>query len=179
MSEQKYKSYRYYEGLCSTKDIVKELAKVLSIGVRSNEVKDETGNVLLEPFILQSKNWDIVYPAPDSTITVDWSNMTAEEYKAKILNQVSQISDTVILKTTTTPVEVEKAVDDLVEDSDVLKESLTMYLELYKPTYIANAEEYPLDCERQGIIPKVITKSMHEDALSITKRIEEIGRAHV
>ena len=94
MSEQKYKSYRYYEGLCSTKDIVKELAKVLSIGVRSNEVKDVEGNTLLPPFILQSKNWDIVYPKPDSTINIDWDNMTADEYKEKILNQVNQISDT-------------------------------------------------------------------------------------
>lgn len=174
MSEQKYKSYRYYEGLCSTKDIVKELAKVLSIGVRSNEVKDVEGNTLLPPFILQSKNWDIVYPKPDSTINIDWDNMTAEEYKAKILNQVNQISDTVILKTETTPVEVDSAKDDLVEDSDALKKSLTMYLEIYKPTYVANPEEYPLDCEREGVIPKVITKDMYKNALSVTKRIEEI-----
>ena len=174
MAEQKYKSYRYYEGLCSTKDIVKELAKVLSIGVRSTEVKDAEGNTLLDSFILQSKNWDIAYPKPDSTLTIDWDNMTAEDYRAKILNQINQISDTVILKTTTTPVEVGKAKDDLVEDDDILKESLTMYLEIYKPTYIANPEEYPLDCEREGVIPKVITKDMYKEALSITKRVEEI-----
>lgn len=174
MAEQKYKSYRYYEGLCSTKDIVKELAKVLSIGVRSTEVKDAEGNTLLDSFILQSKNWDIAYPKPDSTLTIDWDNMTAEDYRAKILNQINQISDTVILKTTTTPVEVGTATDDLVEDDDVLKESLTMYLEIYKPTYIANPEEYPLDCEREGVIPKVITKDMYKEALSITKRVEEI-----
>ena len=174
MSEQKYKSYRYYEGLCSTKDIVKELAKVLSIGVRSNEVKDVEGNTLLPPFILQSKNWDIVYPKPDSTINIDWDNMTADEYKAKILNQVNQISDTVILKTETTPVDVNTAADDLVEDNDTLKKSLTMYLEIYKPTYVANPEEYPLDCEREGVIPKVITKDMYKNALSVTKRIEEV-----
>lgn len=175
MSEQKYKSYRYYEGLCSTKDIVKELAKVLSIGVRSNEVKDANGNTLLAPFILQSKNWDIVYPKPDSTVNIDWNNMTAEEYKEKILNQISQISDTVILKTTTTPVNVEGVAGDLdLEDSDALKESLTMYLEIYKPTYIANPEEYPLDCEREGVVPKVITKDMYKKALNVTKRIEEI-----
>lgn len=175
MSEQKYKSYRYYEGLCSTKDIIKELSKVLSIGVRSNQVKNADGSVLLDSFILQSKNWDVVYPAPDSTITVDATNMTADEYKIKILNQVSQISDTVILKTVTTPVTVDTSnVDDLAENSDALKESLTMYLQLYKPTYVANPEEYPLDCELQGVIPKVITKSMHKDALSVTKHIEEV-----
>lgn len=174
MSNQKYKPYRYYEGICSTKDIVKEIAKVLSIGVRSNEVKDVEGNTLLPPFILQSKNWDIVYPKPDSTINIDWENMTADEYKEKILNQISQISDTVILKTHTTPIEVEKTADDLLDNNDALKESLTMYLEIYKPTYVANPEEYPLDCERDGVTPKVITKDMYKKALSITKRIEEV-----
>lgn len=174
MSEQKYKAYRYHEGLCSTKDIVKELAKVLSVGVCSNEVKDVNGKVLLPSFVLQKKNWDIVYPKPDTTINVDWDNMSPEEYQAKIMNQVNQISDTVILKTTTTPVEVKSTSDDLLQDSDELKESLTMYLEIYKPTYVANPEEYPLDCEKEGIIPKVITKDMYKNALSVTKRVEEV-----
>ena len=173
MSEQKFKSYRYYEGICSSSNFVKELAKALSIGVRSNEIKDSDGNVLLEPFVLKSKNWDIVYPAPDSSLSIDTANMTAEDYKEKINNQVNQISDTVILKTTTTKVDLSKAKDDIAIDDDVNKESLTMYLEIYKPTYVANPEQYPLDCERNGIIPKVITKDMYKDALSITKRIEE------
>lgn len=173
MSEQKFKAYRYYEGICSSKDFIKELAKVLSIGVRSNEIKDSDGNVLLEPFVLKSKNWDIVYPAPDSTLSIDTTNMTAEDYKIKINNQVNQISDTVILKTTTTPVNLSKVVDDIAIDNDRYKESLTMYLEIYKPTYIANPEVYPLDCERNGIIPKVITKGMYENSLKVTKRIEE------
>ena len=173
MSEQKFKSYRYYEGICSSKDFIKELAKALSIGVRSNEIKDSDGNVLLEPFILRSKNWDIVYPAPDSTLSIDTANMTAEDYKAKINNQVNQVSDTVILKTTTTPVDLSNSVDDISIDNDRNKESLTMYLEIYKPTYVANPENYPLDCERKGIIPKVITKGMYEDSLKVTKRVEE------
>ena len=174
MAEQKFKSYRYYEGICSSKDFVKELARALAIGVRSNEIKDSDGNVLLEPFILKSKNWDIVYPAPDSTLSIDTVNMSADDYKDKINNQVNQISDTVILKTTTTKVDLSKHVDDIAVDNDKNKEALTMYLEIYKPTYIANPEIYPLDCERQGIIPKVTTKTMYENALKVTKRIEEV-----
>jgi hypothetical protein len=174
MSEQKFKAYRYYEGICSSKDFIKELSKALSIGVRSNEVKDSEGNVLLEPFILKSKNWDIVYPAPDSTLSIDTMNMTDEDYRAKINNQVNQISDTVILKTTTTPIDLSNTTDDIAIDNDRYKESLTMYLEIYKPTYVANPEIYPLDCERHGVIPKVITKGMYEDSFKIKKRVEEI-----
>lgn len=172
--KQRFKPYRYYEGTCSIKDFLKELAKVLSVGVRSSEIKDTEGNILLDPMVLQSKNWDIVYPAPNSDFTGDMENLTAEEYKEKINNQVSQISDTVILKTTTTPVEISKSeIDDIAIDPDVNKESLTMYLEIYKPTYVANPENYPLDCEREGIIPKVITQEMYEEAFKIKKRIEE------
>lgn len=168
------KTFKYYEGLCSSADFPKEIAKVLALGVKTEAVKDIDGNILEEPLILQSKNWDIVYPAPDSSMNLDFENLTIEEYKKKILNQVNKISDTVILKTTTTPKELtEITIDDLTVDDDSNKASLTMYLEIYKPAYIANPEEYPLDCERQGIIPKLITKELYEKSLKVQHAIEE------
>lgn len=169
-----YKVFKYYEGLCSSSDFPKEIAKVLSLGVKSQTIKDIDGNVLEEPFVLKAKNWDIVYPTPDSSLGLDLDNLTTEEYEKKILNQVNKISDTVILKTTTTPKELtDNEIDDLTVDSDQNKSSLTMYLEIYKPAYIANPEEYPLDCEREGIIPKLITKELYEESLSTHHATEE------
>jgi hypothetical protein len=168
------KMFKFYEGLCSSADFTKEIAKVLALGVKTEAVKDTDGNILENPLIVQSKNWDIVYPVPDGSLNLDLENLTIEEYKAKILNQVSKISDTVILKTTTTPKELaESKVDDLTVDSDSNKADLTMYLEIYKPTYIANPEEYPLDCERSGIIPKLITKELYEESLKTQHATEE------
>lgn len=168
------KMFKFYEGLCSSADFPKEIAKVLALGVKTEAVKDIDGNILEEPLILQSKNWDIVYPAPDSSMNLNLENMTIEEYKKKILNQVGKISDTVILKTTTTPKELtESEIDDLTVDSDSNKASLTMYLEIYKPAYIANPEEYPLDCERRGITPKLITKELYEESLKSQHAAEE------
>ena len=168
------KVFKYYEGLCSSGDFTKEIAKVLALGVRTQSVKDIDGNVLEEPLIVMSKNWDIVYPAPDTSLNINLDNLTVEEYKAKILNQVNKISDTVILKTTTTPKELtEEEVDELTVDSDSNKASLTMYLEIYKPAYIANPEEYPLDCERKGITPKLITKELYEQSLQAVRAVEE------
>lgn len=168
------KMFKYYEGLCSSSDFTKEIAKVLALGVKTEAVKDTDGNILENPLIVQSKNWDIVYPVPDSSLNLDLENLTIEEYKTKILNQVSKISDTVILKTTTTPKELgDGEIDDLTVDSDSNKSSLTMYLEIYKPTYIANPEEYPLDCERSGIIPKLITKELYEESLKTQHAAEE------
>ena len=132
------KTFKFYEGLCSSADFPKEIAKILALGVKTEAVKDVDGNVLEEPLILQSKNWDIVYPAPDSSMNLDLENLTIEEYKKKILNQVNKISDTVILKTTTTPKKLDDSkIDDLTVDADSNKASLTMYLEIYKPAYIA------------------------------------------
>lgn len=168
------KVFKYYEGLCSSSDFTKEIAKVLALGVKTKSVKDIDGNVLEEPLIVMSKNWDIVYPAPDTSLNIDLNNLTVEEYKAKILNQVNKISDTVILKTTTTPKDLtDGEVDELTVDTDSNKASLTMYLEIYKPAYIANPEEYPLDCERKGITPKLITKELYEKSLQATHAVEE------
>jgi len=169
-----YKVFKYYEGLCSSSDFPKEIAKVLALGVKTKAVKDVDGNVIEEPFILKSKNWDIVFPQPDSSLAIDLDNLTTEEYKLKIDNQVAKIADTVILKTTTTPKELsDEEIDDLTVDSDSNKASLTMYLEIYKPSYVVNPEEYPLDCERQGITPKLITKGMYENSFKVQQETEE------
>lgn len=169
-----YKVFKYYEGLCSSTDFPKEIAKVLALGVKSQPIKASDGQVIEEPFVLKSKNWDIVYPTPDASLGFDFENLTIEEYEKKIMNQVNKISDTVILKTTTTPKELsETEIDSLTVDSDENKESLTMYLEIYKPAYIANPEEYPLDCERKGITPKLITKELYKQSLKSQRAAEE------
>ena len=82
------KIFKYYEGMCSSSDFPKEIAKILALGVKSKAVKDIDGNVLEEPFILRSKNWDIVYPAPDSSLNLDLDNLTTDEYKDKIPNKL-------------------------------------------------------------------------------------------
>jgi len=167
-----YRIFRYYEGLCSSGDFPKEIAKVLALGVKTKAVYDLDGKVIGEPSVIRNKNWDIVYPAPGDTYDLD--NLTTEEYVKKIEDQVNKITDTVILKTTTTPKDIEvDNVDDLTIDNDTNKTSLTMYLEIYHPTYLADPEQYPLDCERKGIIPKLITKEMYQAPYEVTVAVEE------
>ena len=169
-----HKIFKYYEGLCSSTDFPKEIAKVLSLGVKTDYIKDDDGNILEEPSAIKSKNWDIVYPVPDESLNLDLNNLTKEEYKQKILNQVSKISDTVILRTETTKNNLDiTEQDDLTVDPDTNIQSRVMYLEIYKPTYIANPEEYPLDCERKGITPKLITKELYEESLQTQHSIIE------
>lgn len=169
-----YKLFKYYEGLCSSSDFPKEIAKVLSLGVKSKAVKDLDGNTIEDPFVLRTKNWDIVYPAPDAAFELkDGETPTASAFQDKILNQVSKISDTVILKTRTTERPLtEEEKDYLTVDETANSPYLEMYLEIFKPTYIANPEEYPLDCERSGIVPKVITKELYEEKFK-TRRARE------
>lgn len=169
------KIFRYYEGLCSSDDFPKELAKVLALGVQQDAVTDSDGSIIVNASVIRSKNWDIVYPAPDSSF--DETHMTPDEYKSKIEEQVNKINDTVILKTTTTA-KAESSMGDQFavdsEEADVTKHGRTMYLEIYKPTYIADPESYPLDCERQGVTPRVITKDMWIEKFKNHVGIEEI-----
>ncbi len=170
-----YRIFKYYEGLCSSSNFTKEIAKVLALGVKTKTIKDSDGNTIQKPFALKSKNWDIVYPLPDAQYSmINYDDLTIEEYTNKILNQVNKISDTVILRTRTTAKDIsEDDYDDLTVDDASNKSSLEMYLEIYKPTYIANPEEYPLDCERKGITPQLITKDLYEESFKTTRTIEE------
>ena len=178
-SNDQYKVFKYYEGLCSSSDFAKEIAKVLSLGVKSNPVRDIDGNVIDKPAVLMNKNWDIVFPKPDAAYEVNRTSdgaldCTIEEFTAKINNQVDKISDTVILKTRTTPKDItDEEFDDLTVDPAQNSSYLDMYLEIYKPAYIANPEEYPLDCERKGITPKLITRGLYENSYKTKKSVEE------
>lgn len=169
-----YKTFKYYEGLCSAGDFPREIAKVLSLGVRNKDELDETGAIISEGVVLQNKNWDIVYPLPDATLGIDLDNLTPTTFRQKILNQVGKITDTVILKTRTTPRQLtDEQRDDLTVDETSNSSYIEMYLEIYKPSYIADPEQYPLDCERNGIIPKLITKEMWEESLQTVKNAED------
>ena len=187
-THREYRTFRYYEGTCSVADFPKELARVLALGVKTKPITDSDGNVLQTAEVLKACNWDIAYPTPSKSLGLElegltdeeyWKkidNLTVDEYVKKINDQVSKITDTVILRTTTTPKkEGEFEIDDLSVDPDTNEAKVSMYLEIFMPKYLANPEEYPIDCERKGITPRVITKEMYEEALKRNKsEIENI-----
>lgn len=183
-SSDKYKVFRYYEGLCSSGDFPKEIAKVLSLGVKSSARKDIDGSVIEDSYLLQENNWDIIFPEPDENYKVPYDDegnrdCTTEEFIRKINNQVEKISDTVILKTRTTEKNItDEEFDDLTVDQSQNSKYLDMYLEIYKPAYIANPETYPLDCERQGIVPKLITRELYENSFKTKAAYEDVFGAN-
>lgn len=184
-----YRKFRYYEGVCSANDFIKEIAKVLSLGVRSDAIKDVNGNVVIDSELLRSKNWDIVYPQYDGpNLTPDIGSeelnrdpesyfdavnkLTTGEFINKIKNQVDQISNTVVLRTVTTPKQIaETEADDISVSGDSEETKKVMYVQFYKPTYLANPEEYPLDAELRGLTPQLITKEMYRDARKSTTNV--------
>lgn len=161
--------WRYYEGTTSSNTFIKDLSKVLCTAVKTKELKNSDGAVLRKREVLINRNWDIVFPQPDKTSdelidVMDWNNLTPDEFVRKINNQVSLADDTIILKTKTTPVKVDTdAVDDMGLENDLSKESIEMYLELYKPRYLADPETYHPECERQGIMPYLVTQDIYKD----------------
>lgn len=187
-----YRKFRYYEGVCSSGDFIKEIAKVLALGVKSDPIKDADGNIDVPGQVLISKNWDIVYPrctsigtdknkaanlyinstdeplSAEQIYTNNANYLSVNDYVDKINNQVSQITNTVVLKATNTPVNETIKKDDLSVSNDVNKATHTMYVQFYMPKYLANPEEYPLDAELKGITPQLITKEMYQKARKST-----------
>ena len=182
-----YRKFRYYEGVCSSSDFIKEIAKVVSLGVKTEARKDIDGNIIEPATVLRKNNWDIVYPMVDSNFPVQENaplnsrdNYLAhigeytdsEIWEEKLNNQIAQIKDMVVLRTTTTPKDIASdAVDDLSVSGDSNEASHTMYVQLYKPKYLANPEEYPLDAELQGLTPQLITKDMYREARKSTASV--------
>lgn len=175
-----YRKFRSYEGVCSSSDFIKEIAQVVSLGVKSDAIKDTNGKIIQEARPLIEKNWDIVYPMVDKTFS-EYSRLNSRDKYldpnngvdtlgesqriAKLKNQIAQITDTVVLRTKTTPKTIEdEEKDDLSVSGDTDLASTTMYVQFYKPKYLANPEEYPLDAELHGIVPQLITKSMYQEA---------------
>lgn len=150
--------WRYYEGTTSAKTILADLAKVMCLGVT-----DKNGEVIVE------RNWDIEYPLVNTDATgyeapVDINNLSPKEFIAKINNQLEQVTNRVILRTTTdAQIDVEKQIDDLDVEDDLNVEHLTEYVEFYKPDYLVNSEKYSPETERIGILP--ITKIYNEQNL--------------
>lgn len=162
--------WRYYEGTTSANTVVKDLAKVLCTAVKTKEIKDDGGAVVRPQEVIIDRNWDIVYPkadklAPELKDVMDWNKLTPEEYVAKISNQVKQANDTIILKTTTTKKTIGEgsSIDDIGLENDLAKEAIDMYVELYKPSYLADPEVYHPECERHGIMPYLITKDIYKE----------------
>ena len=179
------KKERYYEGTTSADTIVKDLAKVLCVGVQDDAIVDTDGTILKRKQLIKELNWDIVYPKPDlngslydengtAIVVQDKSNLSADEQLAKINQQIFMINNLphnrTILKTKTTPVAINEieATDSLGLENDLNKDSIEMYLEIYKPKNIIDLENYNPETEMKGIQPAVTTIQGFKESVSTT-----------
>lgn len=163
-------TWRYYEGTSSANTIIKDLAKVLCTAVKTDELKDVDGNVIKPKEVIINKNWDVVYPQPDKTNAallnvMDWDNLTPPEFIAKINNQVSRADNKIILKTKTSKRDLSQIsnIDDLGLENDLSVDSIDMYVELYKPTYLCDPEKFSADCEDMDVLPYCITQEIYRE----------------
>lgn len=160
--------WKYYEGTTSAGSIVADIAKVLSTAVKDEALVDDTGKVLRPSTVIPEANWDIVYPLPnwDEIDVLDRTNLSAAEFEKKIINQLKYINSTgedfVILKTRAKADvgSVNINADDLGLENDLATDHVDMYVELYKPKYMANPEAYNPEVERLGIKPYNTTREI-------------------
>ena len=153
--------FAYHEILTDSENIVKDIARLLSLGIESPELKDNSGTIIKPAGPIVNKCWEVVYPARDRnafTDVEDWNNLLSDEFKKVTEEQISRIDDTVILKTTTLPKQIDTNTtsSSIGTNKDLEVSSITMYLEIYMPKYLCDSENEDPFTQREGTIPTVV-----------------------
>lgn len=154
------KNFVYHEILTDSDNAVKDIARLLSLGVESEEILDEAGVIIKPAAPIVDKCWEVVYPKADRVQfpnIEDWNKLLPEEYKAVTSHKIDKIKDTVILKTTTLPKNIKtNNSTSMGVNQDLNMKSLTMYMEIYMPPYLCDSEIDDPISQRDGFIPEVI-----------------------
>jgi hypothetical protein len=153
------KNFVYHEVLTDSDNAVKDIARLLALGVESEEIVDESGVVVKPATPIIDKCWEVVYPAADRVLfpdIEDWNKLLPEEYKEVTDHKISKITDTVILKTRTIPKDITVNNSTAMGvNQDLNKDSIEMYLEIYMPPYLCDSESQDPLKQRTGFVPEV------------------------
>lgn len=153
------KNFVYHEVLTDSDNAVKDMARLLALGVESEEIVDESGVVVKPATPIIDKCWEVVYPKADRTKhpeIEDWNRLLPEEYKKVTDDKISKITDTVILKTRTIPKDITVNNSTAMGvNQDLNKDSIEMYLEIYMPPYLCDSEAQDPMKQRTGYVPEV------------------------
>lgn len=156
MLNNEIKDFTFHEFKTDSDNFVKDISKLLSLGVFSKEVKNSSGQVVKRENASIEHNWHIVYPAPNfELITRDVSSfeeLDGKEYSTITLDQISRITDKAVIKCKTLVADK----SSLIKDSFIgenQKEFAELYLELYMPKYLCDTEiDDPL-AQLDGTVP--------------------------
>lgn len=153
--------FAYHEILTDSENIIKDISRLLTLGIESEEIKDSSGVIVKPSGPIVDKCWEVVYPARDKNKfpnVEDWNNLFPDEFKEITEEQISRITDTVILKTTTLPknVDTQTTSSSIGINKDLNVSQITMYLEIYMPPYLCDSETSDPFTQRDGEIPKVV-----------------------
>lgn len=154
------KDFASHEIYSDSDNIIKDISKLLTLGIESDEIIDETGTVVKPASPVIDKCWSVVYPKVDKTLfpnIQDWDALLPDEYKAVTIHQIEKSEGTIILKTRTIPKDIKKTnTTSIGVNADLNVDSIEMYLELYMPQYLTDSEIDDAMLQRTGKVPVVI-----------------------
>lgn len=168
------RDFSYHEFKTNSDDFVKDIATLLALGNTTKEARDISKNLKKASVPSKDECWNIVYPNPDFTLLnttrtiTSFEDINSKEYEIVTRDQISHITDTVILRAQTRPKDriidsdnIDTTLDE--EIGDISKDSATMYLEIYMPKYLCDTELQDPTQQRDGVtIPKLINKKSGE-----------------
>ncbi len=176
------KEFRYHEFYTDSENFVKDIARLLALGVSTEAVTDVAGNIVKPSLPIVDDNWKIIYPAVDKlqfSDVEDWERLTPEEYDRITKWQISQITDTAIIKTKTLPKAFAKTANlsGFGFNDDLNQESCEMHLEIYMPPYLCDTEVDDPILQKTGHQPKVLDPRGYDPASPNTKVIRNYYHA--
>lgn len=171
MLSNEIKDFVFHEFKTDADSFVKDLANVLALGNYTKEVKDVSGNLMRKSLPSKEDCWNIVYPNPNFKLIKDreissFDEINASEYEIITKDQISKITDSVVVRAVTRPSDritqqTTKVGSDEISkygllDNDI-EENTVMYLEVYFPKYLCDTELDDPTQQRDGkTVPKVV-----------------------
>lgn len=158
MLNKEVQDFTYHEFKTDSDSIVRDLTRVMTLGIYSKEVSDSSGNTKPATPSMEY-NWRIVNPRPDFSLTgrdVDkFEDLTQREYEIITEDQLSKVKNKVVIECITkssTDIKVRSMV------STAHEKVTAKYLEIYMPKYLCDTEtEDPFAQEINSTrIPKCI-----------------------
>lgn len=176
------KEFRYHEFYTDSENFVRDIARLLALGISTDAIADENGEIIRPSLPMVESNWTIVYPAIDKRQfpdVEDWERLTPEEYEIVTLWQIAQITDSAIIKTKTLPKSFAKTANlsGFGFNDDLNKESCEMHLEVYMPPYLCDTETDDPLLQKTGFVPKVLDPRSYDPDNPNTKIIRNYYHA--
>jgi hypothetical protein len=159
MLNSEIKDFAYHEFKTDSDNFVKDMSKMLSLGILAKEVRAEDGSLIKPVGPSIEYNWNIVSPAPNFALVnrpvTSVRQLSPSEYETVTLDQIRRITNKAVIKCTTLSTDRENLTTETLTVANAKRTQI--YFQMYMPKYLCDTEvEDPFVQEDGVTIPLCI-----------------------